>query len=331
MRPRIRFPGATRPPANGASTGAPHCAIHRANAVSFHRHLLAQRRGLAALARFVLRGPGKGPATVPGPVVERIVPAPSRALVRDFVRFAGGDPAQHGSALPPHLFSQWSLPVLLEAARELPYPPVKVINAGFRLQVLAPLEVGSALHVRGQLVRAEETDKRAEVTIVVETRTPEDSVALRAELDVIVPLPRSKSEATSKPRPERERIPEDARLLARRRLRHDAGLEFAELTGDVNPIHWLPAYARAVRFPNVILHGFGTAAIAYEAVGRALLSGRFDHIRAFEARFERPVVLPTELGVYVGDERAGRRDVLVGAAPGGPVCLRGAIEIAAGS
>lgn len=250
--------------------------------------------------------------------------------MQDFVRFSGGDPSQHRDALPPHLFSQWSLPVLLEAAAELPYPPVKVINAGFRLEVLEPLPYGRELGVRGQILRVEETERRAEITALVETTTGSGRPHLRAEIDVIVPTERSRSERAPSGKKERPRVPLDARLIAQKRLRSNAGLEFAELSGDFNPIHWIPAYARAMRFPNVILHGFGTAAIAHEAVGRALLSGRFDRIRRFEAKFLRPVVLPGEVSVFVSTADGLRREVFVGESRGGPLFLSGSVEIGAG-
>ena len=57
---------------------------------------------------------------------------------------------------------------------------------------------------------------------------------------------------------EPSRVPGDARELSFWNLSASAGLEFAKLTGDFNPIHWVPAYARASGFRNVILHGFAT-------------------------------------------------------------------------
>ena len=46
-------------------------------------------------------------------------------------------------------------------------------------------------------------------------------------------------------------------------------LDFAKLTGDFNPIHWVPAYARASGFRSCILHGFATMSYAMEAIRSA--------------------------------------------------------------
>ena len=49
-----------------------------------------------------------------------------------------------------------------------------------------------------------------------------------------------------------------------------AGLEFAFLTGDFNPVHWVRRYARAAGFASPILHGFAMMARTMESLGRTL-------------------------------------------------------------
>jgi hypothetical protein len=117
---------------------------------------------------------------------------------------------------------------------------------------------------------------------------------------------------------ERPHVAFEARELTRIRLGRDAGLGFAKLTGDFNPIHWVPAYARASGFPNVILHGFGTLAHAWEGLNRRLFGGDVHAIASFDVKFTRPLVLPHEVGLYVLGQQ-----VFVGDAPGGPAYLIG--------
>lgn len=212
---------------------------------------------------------------------------------------------------------------MLEVARELPYPPVKVINAGFRLQVRQAIPVGQRLTVTAQLLSVEQTERRADITILVETAAVGEETALRAELLVMVPFKRKSTDA-ARPRVHREppRVPVGARQLSSKRLRRDAGLEFAELTGDFNPIHWVPAYARAMRFPNVVLHGFGTSALVFDAVASALLSGRFRRVHELEVRFEKPVVLPSRVAVFLTDRREPNEfELMVGKVEGGPALV----------
>jgi hypothetical protein len=307
--------------------------------VSFHQHLIAQRHGLAALVQFLVSGPGKVLPPLPGPIHHATVAAPSDALVRDFVRFCKGDPAGYTNVLPPHLFPQWALPMLLKAAAPLPYPRTKVINAGCRLTVFHPLPKGRSLALSGQLIAVEETQRNANITIRVETRAEGEPVALSADLRVVVPLPKRSApsgdvnnaeNAAARPRREPPRVEPSARKLAQLKLSASAGLDFAELTGDFNPIHWLSPYARALRFKNVILHGFGTAALAFEAVNRALLSGKHDRITALDTQFVRPLVLPAKVGVFLEQELTpGEFGLSVGDAAGGPAYLKGSVTLRA--
>jgi acyl dehydratase len=122
-------------------------------------------------------------------------------------------------------------------------------------------------------------------------------------------------------------VPEDARELGFWRLRADAGLDFAKLTGDFNPVHWVPAYARAFGFRNCILHGFATMARAMEGLHRGLLSGDTGRIRTLDVQFTSPLVLPARVGLYVAHGDDGARRVWVGDGRGGRAQLAGTFEL----
>jgi len=125
-----------------------------------------------------------------------------------------------------------------------------------------------------------------------------------------------------KPKKERPRVPAEAREILYRKLGPKSGLDFAKLTGDFNPIHWLPPAAKAAGFPNVILHGFATMAIACEGIIRNVFSGDASAITHFEVRFVRPLVLPAKVGVFLDG-----KNVYVGDAPGGPAYLVGSYNL----
>ncbi len=187
---------------------------------------------------------------------------PSRALVEAFVRFCGGDPAAYRTTLPPHLFPHWSLPTWLSVARSLPYPPTKVVNLGCQVRFEAPLLPQQDLQVRGQLVELDDDGYRAKCVLRAETYQAEQR-RLQADLQVLVAY-RKKPRAPGQPRSEPLRVPLSARELAYQRLGSSSGAQFAQLTGDVNPIHWSRSYARAVGFRSTILHGFGSLGLAFE-------------------------------------------------------------------
>src|SRR5688572_23840617 len=124
-----------------------------------------------------------------------------------------------------------------------------------------------------------------------------------------------------KKKPEPERVPLDAEELARWKIPSNAGLAFAMLTGDFNPVHWVPPYARAFGFRNTILHGFSTMARAMEGLQRTLFAGSVRAIRVLDVKFTKPLVLPAKVGLYVKGE-----SLWVGDAPGGPAYLVGTFQ-----
>ncbi|NLY94587.1 MAG: hypothetical protein GXY23_11235 [Myxococcales bacterium] len=289
-----------------------------------NRFILEQRRVIAALLRSGIEAatqkPGAGQKpVVPGPVLEETVTPPSKELIAAYVKHVGGDPSAYKGTIPPHLFPQWVFPLQTRTLRGLPYPLTKVLNGGFRLEIKKPLPQGEPLLVRGNLADIDDDGRRAILHGHFVTGTASAPDAIVADMQVIVPL--SGGPKGEKKKKEHPRVPEDAKELARWKLPANAGREFAKLTGDINPIHWIPPAARASGFKNVILHGFSTSARAYEGVVRSVFSGNVSAIQAFECRFTKPVVLPAKVGLYVRGQ-----EVFVGDAPGGPAYLTGRFE-----
>lgn len=288
---------------------------------------------LAALGRtawLALRQPkhatGAAPAT-PGPLIEITRPPLPRDLIDDYLRHLGAEPRSYRGEVPPHFFPQFCFPALARTLESLPYPLMKVVNGGCRVEVLAPLPDNEPIHVSAQLEAIEDDGSRAILKQRVIAGTASTPQALRIEFTAIVPLgsgTKDKSEKSDKAavkpavKKDRPRVPDGVHEIAREHLRADAGLSFAKLTGDFNPIHWVPPYAKASGFNNVILHGFGTFARAWEGVVQHVLGGDVHAIETIEARLTRPLVLPHEIGIYVHGS-----ELFVGDAPGGPAYLMG--------
>jgi acyl dehydratase len=290
--------------------------------VALLRHLVHQgpvlrALGAAGLSALTRRGaPRAGVASVPGPTVRATVPARPDALVRDYVAHVGGDAEAWRGQVPPHMFPQWGFPLAARTLDGLPYPLVKVMNAGCRLEARAPLPTGQRLHVSARLESVDDDGRRALLRQRIVTGTDAAPEAVVAELFAFVPLRRGdRGKAKAEPR----LVPEGAREVQRFELDARAGLEFAALTGDVNPIHWLAPYARAFGFRRPILHGFATFARAFEGLARGVLGGDRGALAWLDARFVRPLVLPARVGLYVDD--ADR--VWVGDRNGGDAYLEG--------
>jgi acyl dehydratase len=265
-----------------------------------------------------------GTPELPGPELTTIVePRPSE-LLRAYVKHVGGDPTAYRGQVPPHFFPQWGFPLASRTLQGLPYPLFKVLNGGCRLEVNAPLPADEPLHARARLEGIDDDGRRAVIHQRVVTGTSAHPEAVVGHLYAIVPLggdeKGEKSEA-AKVKREPARVPQDAEELQRWRLSADAGLDFAKLTGDFNPVHWVPPYARAFGFRNTILHGFSTMARAMEGLQRTLFAGSVRAIRVLDVKLTKPLVLPAKVGLYVKGQ-----SLWVGDAPGGPAYLMGTFE-----
>jgi acyl dehydratase len=287
-----------------------------------HQGPVLRGMGEAVFAALKQRVGATAPAaTVPGPLFTQTVAPRPPELVNAYVRHVGGDPGSYRGRVPAHLFPQWAFPLTGKLVQGLKYPMLSAMNGGCKLTIAAPLPAGEPLTVSGQLVSVDDDGRRAILDQRLITGTRAVPNAVEAHLYVFVPLKNradgGKPSATKRDK-DKARVPVDARELAYWRLGPSAGLDFAKLTGDFNPIHWVPAWARAFGFKNTILHGFGTLARAIEGLNRSKLAGDIDALTEIDVRFTRPLVLPARVGLYVLDNR-----IWVGDAPGGPAYLEG--------
>lgn len=294
------------------------------------RHILEQSSSLGALGRVFLttleqqvlgRMPKSKPPT-PGPLLEAVYPARSKELIADYLKNVGGDPAAYKGTLPPHMFPQWGFGLAGRALDGVPYRMSRVLNGGCNLEVRAPIPANEPLQVTARLESIDDDGRRAVMQQRVITSTPSVKNALIADMFAIVPLGGGKDKGgKKKEKKEVPTVPNDAKEIAFMEIGATAGLDFAKLTGDFNPIHWIPAAARASGFPNVILHGFGTMARTLEALNRGVFGGDPSKLKKWNCRFTRPLVLPAATSVFVrGNE------VFVGVAPGGAAYLVGSFE-----
>ncbi|MEZ4236461.1 MAG: MaoC/PaaZ C-terminal domain-containing protein [Myxococcota bacterium] len=284
------------------------------------RHVLAQGpvvRALVETAVLAARNVGAAPPELPGPKLRAQLPARSDRLIRDYVRHLGGDPAWYRGTVPAHLFSQWGFPLLARTLRAVPYDLRKVLNGGCRIEVHRPLPAGERLQLEAQLESIDDNGSRAVIANHLVTGTASAPRAVDAWMYAVVPLSKEKGDKKK----ERPTVPVDAREIARWRLTPADAVDFAVLTGDVNPVHWLRPYAKAAGFRSTILHGFATLGRAVEGLNRARFAGEARRLAAIDVKFTRPLLLPADVGLYVRDH-----ELFVGTAAGGPAFLTGTFE-----
>jgi len=269
---------------------------------------------LQSLHRSIVRG---RPETVetPGPIVTATLPPRDAQLVRDFIRYAGGEKEWYDGVLPPQFFPQWGFPLLAQTVRGLPYPMNKMLNGGCRFEVHSSLPANEPLQVQANLEEVDDNGQRAVIRQRLVTGTASCPEALVCYVNAIVVLKRSKDGSKK----EKPCVPEGAREIGPLNLKKNRGFEFALLTGDFNPIHWISFWARMSGFKNTILHGFATMSLTLEMLNRELWDGHPERLQSLEVKFTRPLVLPARPNVYI-DEAGG---VFVGDALGEPAYLTG--------
>ena len=272
------------------------------------------------LAKNGKNGAAHAAPTLPGPEHHLTVSPRPAELVHAYVRWVGGDPASYKGRVPAHLFPQWGFPLTGKVMEGLSYPMLAAMNGGCKLTIHAPLPANEPLEVSGRLDAVDDNGQRAILDQKIVTGTKANPEAVVAHLYVFIPL--KKDDKKSGKKTDKARVPVDAREIAFFKLKPDAGLDFAKLTGDFNPVHWVPRWAKAFGFKNVILHGFGTMARAIEALNRGLFAGDVTALQEIDVRFTRPLVLPARVGVYVRGDK-----VWVGDAPGGPAYLEGTFKL----
>jgi len=259
---------------------------------------------------------------LPGPEHHITVSPRAAELVDAYVRWVGGDPSSYRGRVPAHLFPQWGFPLTGKVMDGLSYPMLAAMNGGCKLTINGALPAGEPLEVTGRLDAVDDNGQRAILDQKIVTGTKSNPDAVVAHLYVFIPITKNDKKSGKKTEKDKARVPVDAREIAFFKLGSKAGLDFAKLTGDFNPVHWVPRWAKAFGFRNVILHGFGTMARAIEALNRGLFAGDVTALAEIDVRFTRPLVLPARVGVYVRGNQ-----VWVGDAPGGPAYLEGTFKV----
>ena len=84
------------------------------------------------------------------------------------------------------------------------------------------------------------------------------------------------------------------------RVPEDAGRRYAQVSGDVNPIHLSRLTARAFGFPRAIAHGMWVKARALAA-----LSGRLPSAFSVDVAFRKPLLLPSTVTLSTAARTAG--------------------------
>ena len=247
------------------------------------RHLFRQSRSFYALAAGLWPFAKAMDQTIPSRV--RLAPA----HVHDFIRWSGGLPDDWKGHVPPTLFPYWTMPSLAAClvGRELDMP--RMLNGGCRIVQHRPLSIDETFTVQSRFESLTEHERFKMITIGSETRCMDQSLALESHVRFIIPT----RKVSSTPRPA---LYPEGKVVGKLIAESQDGFNFACLTGDPNPIHWLTPWAKLSGFKQCILHGFGTLARSYERLLTETLLVR--NSLTVDVDFRHPVPLPSTAEVY---------------------------------
>ena len=281
-------------------------------------HIRHQGRVIASLGLTVVDSIknstiGRSQPALPGKTFESEIPPRDPGLVDDLIKFSGGNPETYKNHLPAYFFPQWSVPLLAKTIKYLPYNLTKIMNAGCKITINEPLKLSLPLKNQARLESVDENKSRVLIKqslIIGHEKAPESVVV---EQSTII-LKNAKSGGKKKPL----LIPVDATEIGRANLAKKSGLNFALLTGDFNPLHWVTPYAKAFGYSSPILHGFATMSLAIEQLNKNVFGGDPSLLKEIDVKFSRPLRLPAKIAFFTKDDTvyvgygAGSKPFLVG-------------------
>lgn len=186
-----------------------------------------------------------------------------------------------------------------------------LLHAAHDARFLRPLRPGQVATARGELVAVEERPHGVRLhTRMVALCAGEVAVQADSAFFVRRAAPPSPRPTASPPAP--RPAPDRVLPLA---IPPDQSLRYARASGDDNPLHTDPAWARAAGMPDVIVHGLCTMALAGNVVVRALAETPVDddprRLTRLAVRWARPVANGQALQVRIWrGPRGGRFEVV---------------------
>ena len=291
------------------------------------KHILRQKAVIFGLLRLAAGSAGsrfrKTPrSTIPGNWIHQHLRPRNMQLVRDYILWTGGDVSRYQNHLPPHFFTHWGFPVLAKTLHHIPYPATRILNQGCRIRRNGDMPSDQPLQVKARLEEIAVDENRARLHQQIVTGTAQSPDAMVCDIYAIVKL---SSGANSNRKP--AILPNDVEVIGSHQFPKHAGLDFAKLTGDFNPIHWVKPMAKLSGFPTTIMHGFGLLAVTIETLNRHLQHKGQGSWRCIDVRFIKALTLPNLGTIYLGKSTKPTNDIFLTNSKG-KICMIGSVEIA---
>jgi acyl dehydratase len=189
-----------------------------------------------------------------------------------------------------------------------PFGAVGLIHVANRIEHRRPVRLDETLSLRVRPTALEPHPRGRAFTIVSEARAGgTDEVVWREESTFL------RREAADGERAANRDEPSEPPASAQWRLPADLGRRYAAISGDRNPIHMRDMPAKLLGFPRTIAHGMWTKARCVAA-----LASRLPASYDVEARFRKPVLLPSTVTFGAAEDEDAIRFAVRAARDGAP-------------
>ncbi|ANQ47958.1 protein dehydratase [Flammeovirga sp. MY04] len=215
------------------------------------------------------------------PVLEKTLKQPTDKLIEAYSLWSGTDVSKYSDSVPPHMFSQFALHLGMSLLCMVPYKISKIINQGVNLKVYGKLSRDKTLFAKTEIIGITEDNGRARVKQKLYVGHQKEETIIEVTLFSAFIIGKKKKTTTF------DRTEIEMTTVGEWSVLEEAGYEFAQLTGDFNPIHWVDFIAQKTPFKKKILHGLGQLAKTFESVEKEK-----GPIKEIELKFIKPVVLP---------------------------------------
>ena len=195
----------------------------------------------------------------------------------------------------PHVLS-FPLQMSLMSSGAFPFPLLGLVHLDNAIVQHRPIPTTESLRFAVRATDPEPHPKGRTVSVVVEASVGGELVW--EEAGTI--LHRGPGDSSTPPPAALPPLPDSAVPTTEWRLPEDLGRRYADASGDRNPIHLHRFSARALGFPRAIAHGMWSMSRCL-----AQLEGRLDGAARAEARFMKPVLLPSTVSFVVSEGEAG--------------------------
>jgi len=235
----------------------------------------------------------------PRPKLVGEVPRVKSSEIARYLRVTGADPYMYRDSsgrtlVPATYFATWGVEQLAKSllAARLPLSLVRLIHAASKVTIARLPHTGERCRFSATVETVEQTKRGVRVEqrleLVDAGGAPLSSNSIAMEIPDAWP---PKHGLTAAPELASCEVDQVGKII----LRSDEGMRYAVLSGDFEPSHWIGSFAKIRGLRGPIAHGYDLMArIAHTLVGTKA-QGDPRRLRAIEATFHRPVVLPASL------------------------------------